>query len=214
MLCLGCFASPFAVHAATNRFEPEILKFEKEDQVTSPPLHGILFVGSSTIHYWKVKELFPDLPVFNRGFGGSEVSDVIYYFDRVVAPYHPDTIVFYSGDNDISAGKTTTTVVNDVKKFVSMVHKELPTTRLIIFPPKPSVAREKLWPEMKQVGDEEKKLAKTDSHVTLLDTTPDMLSPEGRPRPELLRKDGLHMNAKGYKIWSDKLRPLLKAKKN
>jgi hypothetical protein len=36
-----------------------------------------------------------------------------------------------------------------------------------------------------------------------------MLDAAGRPRPELLRDDGLHMTAAGYAIWSDALRPLL-----
>ncbi len=198
--------------ADTNRFEKSILKFEKQDQLTSPPKNAILFVGSSSIGAWKVKKFFPKLPVLNRGFGGSQISDVLHYFDRVVVPYKPETIVFYSGDNDISGGKTTATVIGDVKKFVSLVHEKLPAARVLIIPPKPSISRWKLWPAMQQVGLAEQKLAESDDLVTYIDIAPAMLGADGKPRAELLKDDGLHMTDKGYVIWSDMVRPLLERK--
>ncbi len=42
-----------------------------------------------------------------------------------------------------------------------------------------------------------------------LDTATPMLLPDGTPRPELFRKDGLHVNEAGYAIWNKLLRPLL-----
>ena len=30
-----------------------------------------------------------------------------------------------------------------------------------------------------------------------------MLGPDGKPRPDLFQQDGLHMNAAGYRIWTD-----------
>jgi lysophospholipase L1-like esterase len=36
-----------------------------------------------------------------------------------------------------------------------------------------------------------------------------MLGNDGKPRPELFVEDGLHMNAAGYQIWNEKLRPVL-----
>jgi lysophospholipase L1-like esterase len=37
-----------------------------------------------------------------------------------------------------------------------------------------------------------------------------MLGPDGKPRPELFQSDGLHLNATGYKLWADVLRPHMK----
>src|SRR5438045_7699659 len=73
--------------ASTNKWESDIAAFENQDQRTPPPAHPIVFVGSSTIRFWKVNEAFPGLPVLNRGFGGSETADAVFYFDRVVARY-------------------------------------------------------------------------------------------------------------------------------
>jgi lysophospholipase L1-like esterase len=37
-----------------------------------------------------------------------------------------------------------------------------------------------------------------------------MLGADARPRPELFVEDGLHMNSEGYRLWNEKLRPVLK----
>jgi lysophospholipase L1-like esterase len=36
-----------------------------------------------------------------------------------------------------------------------------------------------------------------------------MLDSQGKPRAELFRRDGLHMNAKGYAVWTSIIRPVL-----
>ncbi len=42
-----------------------------------------------------------------------------------------------------------------------------------------------------------------------IDIDPPMLDAQGKPRPELFRWDGLHMNAKGYAIWTSIIKPIL-----
>ena len=37
-----------------------------------------------------------------------------------------------------------------------------------------------------------------------------MTSPDGGPRPELLRTDNLHMNDKGYAIWNEIAGPIVR----
>ena len=38
--------------------------------------------------------------------GGSRLTDVLYYTDRIVLPYAPKTMLLNAGGNDLSAGKT------------------------------------------------------------------------------------------------------------
>src|SRR5262245_20244486 len=85
-------------------WEPDIREFERQDRVKAPPENPILFVGASMIVRWDLKKFFPDLPAINRGFGGSEMSDVLYYADRIVIPYKPHIVVLYEGDNDTALG--------------------------------------------------------------------------------------------------------------
>ena len=86
--------------------------------------------------------------MINRGFGGSELSDAIRYFDRIVLPYRPRIIFLYAGDNDIQRGKTAKQVVADYQAFARRVHRERPSTQFAFIAIKPSIKRWHLWPEM------------------------------------------------------------------
>ena len=37
------------------------------------------------------------LEVLNRGFGGAQISHVIYHFEEIIKPYEPKAIVFFCG---------------------------------------------------------------------------------------------------------------------
>ncbi len=198
---------------AFNIWEGAIMKFEMEDKAHPPVPGGILFVGSSSIVFWDLKAAFPDLPVLNRGFGGSQVSDVINFFDRVVTPYCPKTIVFYSGDNDLDVGaKTPEQVIADYKTFFTKVREKLPDAKIINFPVKPSVKRWHLYDKQKIVNAAVAEYLAQDKNTLTIDYTARMLKDDGTPDPDLLRPDGLHMNEKGYAIWNELLRPHLAVK--
>jgi lysophospholipase L1-like esterase len=47
------------------------------------------------------------------------------------------------------------------------------------------------------------------NRLTFIDVFPHMLGAEGKPRPEIYVEDGLHMNAKGYALWTQLVTPYL-----
>src|SRR5258708_31936147 len=105
VMAAPAFAQPTAAPSGPQRFAPEIAAFAAADREHMPAPCGFLFVGSSSIRFWKT--LAADMapaPALNRGFGGSTVADVDYYFDQWAAPYRPPAIVFYSGWDDLSPG--------------------------------------------------------------------------------------------------------------
>jgi lysophospholipase L1-like esterase len=169
-----------------------------------------LFVGSSSIRMWQTAESFPELLVINRGFGGSHTSDVNYFAERIILKYKPGVIVFYAGDNDISADKPPQQVLDDFQELVSQVHERLPQTRIIYLPIKPSPARWPMWPKMQTVNAGVKKRSASDPRLIYADTASPMLDESGRPRPELFLADGLHLNATGYNLWTQILAPILR----
>ncbi|HEX3359100.1 MAG TPA: SGNH/GDSL hydrolase family protein [Tepidisphaeraceae bacterium] len=200
-----------STHPSPNpqRWESDIRAFEKQDQQTPPPAQPILFVGSSTIRFWKTSEAFPGLPVINRGFGGSETSDALFYFDRIVLHYHPKTIVFYEGDNDLADWKSVAQVTDDISQFISRVRKELPDTKLIVIGIKPSIARWMLIDQFRQVNREIRKVVEQKKEDVFIDIEPQVLGANGKPRSELFRLDGLHFNDKGYEILNAAVKPYL-----
>jgi len=192
-----------------NRFAQEIRTFAEWDSRNAVPANPLLFVGSSSIRLWCTHESFPDLPVVNRGFGGSHISDVVHFADRIVLPYRPRLIVFYAGDNDVAAGKSARRVFDDYRRFIGLVHARLPAVRIIFVSIKPSRSRWSLWPQAKEANDLVRDLCATDQRLFFADLAAPLLGPDGMPTGELFRSDQLHLNPQGYAVWDKALAPML-----
>jgi lysophospholipase L1-like esterase len=191
------------------RFAADIQAFEAWDRQNSFPASAVLFVGSSSIRMWQTAESFPDLPVINRGFGGSHISDVNHFADRVVLKYEPAVVVFYAGDNDIADGKTPEQVSRDFSEFVARLHQRLPATKVLYLPIKPSLLRWERWPQMQKANALVHQTIRGDDRLTYVDTATPMLGSDGRPRAELFLDDGLHLNVAGYQLWNGLVGPVI-----
>jgi lysophospholipase L1-like esterase len=193
-------------------WEPSIRAFEEQDK-TSPPKPGaIVFTGSSTVARWdSLSSDMKGLNVINRGFGGSQWSDLNHYVDRVVIAYHPPAVVVYEGDNDLSAesSKTPEAVAKDAEQFITTVRAALPDTRIYILSIKPSKARWQRWPLMKRANAMIRDYIRAQQRVEYIDITPLMFDKSGKLRDDLFVEDGLHVNAKGYALWASVIRPAL-----
>lgn len=193
------------------RFASEIQAFAQWDEKNAVPMHGVLFAGSSSIRLWNTAARFPGLPVINRGFGGSHISDVNHFVKETVLNYAPDVVVFYAGDNDLSAGKTKDRVLADYKKFVTRVLAAKPDTDIIFIAIKPSLARWEQWPLMRETNEAVKTYSAANPRLHYADIAPPMLGADGKPRPELFVQDGLHMTPAGYDAWTKVLAPAIAA---
>jgi lysophospholipase L1-like esterase len=191
-----------------TRFEHEIAIFEAWDHQNSFPERANLFVGSSSIRFWHTANAFPGKPVINRGFGGSEISDVIYYYDQVIKPYAPAKIFLYAGDNDIADGKSPEQVFEDYVELAAKVRADFPDTELIFLSIKPSDARWKKWPKMAQANQLIREFTASDPKLGYVDVASLLLGDDGRPK-DVYVMDGLHLNDEGYRLWNQALAPLL-----
>ena len=198
-----------AVVSGRAALEDEIKAFEAADSVNPPPHGAILFVGSSTIKMWSnLPMVFTNHTVFNRGFGGSQMSDVLFYFDRVVLPYRPALVAVYEGDNDLAAGKTVDQVYRDYTNFLSLMQIHLPGTDIALIAVKPSPSRVSIMPQMQALNSKLQALA-DGQHIRFIDVFTPMLNSSNQPRPELFLSDMLHMNATGYALWQSIVGPVL-----
>ena len=212
-LLVGCAASRSltpATQPTSPNWEKEIAAFEAADKTNPPPPNAILFIGSSSIRLWdSVAADFPDHKVINRGFGGSQIIDSAHYAARIVMPYRPRMIVFYAGGNDINAGKPPEEVFADYKLFVSLVHRDLPRTRIAYISSAPNPLRWEQVEKVKRLNSMIKDFGARDKRLVYIDVFPHMLGPDGKPKPDIFRPDRLHMNAKGYAIWKLIVAPYL-----
>jgi lysophospholipase L1-like esterase len=195
----------------SEQWEAAIEAFEERDRQSAPNEGAMLFTGSSTIVRWEtLARDFPFAPVLNRGFGGSQVPDLLEYLDRVIVAYRPRVVVVYSGDNDLAAGRTPRQVLEDYRSLQSRVHESLPGTPLVIVGLKPSPNRWEIADAMREVNDGLASWARTIDLTEVVDVWGAMLGADGLPRPELY-SDGLHLTPEGYRVWTDRLSPRLKA---
>ena len=189
-------------------YQGDIDKFKEADKGTSPAKDLILFTGSSSIRFWStLKEDMAPHNVLNRGFGGAHIAHVNYHFNEIVKPYKPKAIVFFCGTNDLAALKSPAETFSDFKEFYSMIKKELPGTKLIVIGVKPTIAREYLIKEEKEFNNLISILALKEDLLTYVSVWDPMLTNEGKPDPSLFVEDGLHINAKGYEIWTKLVKP-------
>jgi len=193
-------------------WEPSIRKFEDQDKANPPRLGGVVFTGSSSIARWEtlVDEMRP-LEVINRGFGGSQYSDLNQYAKRIVITYHPRAVVVYEGDNDLAAGsaKTPESVADDARAFVEIIHSVLPETWIYIVSIKPSKLRWTEWPRMQEANRLIQHFAGTQERVQYIDVAATMFDARGNLRADLLVEDGLHPNRKCYAQWTSIIKPVL-----
>jgi len=209
-----CAAGAEPAASGTDRWEQSVAKLEEGLRAHPPAPGAVFFLGSSSIVGWNVKKSFPDLPTVNCGFGGSQMADAARYVDRLVIPWKPRVLVVYSGDNDLKAGKSPEQVRDDFRALAEKVHAQLPRTKIVLIGVKPSIAR---WNLIEKIRATNKLLAACAEHdaqkrIVFVDVEPLMLDADGRPRADIFKDDGLHLNAEGYALWTKRIAPLLEAK--
>ncbi len=171
----------------------------------------ILFTGSSSIRLWKeLNTDFPKKNVLNRGFGGSEMVDLLFHANSLIINYKPSMIFIYEGDNDISAGKTSEEILADADKIVTLIRSQLsPNVKIIFISAKPSVARWQLNAKYEDFNRQLKSWTAAKKNVLYADVWTPMLDASGEVRKDLFIEDNLHMNRTGYDIWKKVIGPYL-----
>ena len=205
------FAADVAQPAFSSaKYDKDIAAFEAADKANPPPPHAVLLSGASTFRRWtNYAEAFKGYPVINRGFGGSELYDSVFYADRVVLPYHPRLVVVYAGENDLNAGQSPSTVVSHFLAFTKKIHARQPSAKIIFLAIKESPVRAKIRNQVLLTNQLIAAECARDPRCQFVDVATPLLDHQGQTRPELFRPDRLHLLPAGYAVWTKILAPYL-----
>lgn len=206
--------SALAVAAAESRWDAELAEFAAADRANPPAGGGVLFVGSSSIRLWKsLSSDFPELRAVNRGFGGSQIADVLEHFEVLVTPHAPRLVVFYAGTNDLAAGKSSAEVAADFEKFCARLHAGWPASRVIFLSIVSAPSRAGLRKAMQETNRLIAEFCARDARRQFVDVNSPLFDAAGNPRGELFQADQLHLASAGYALWRATLAPILGATK-
>jgi len=193
--------------------DPDNLKRYAEADSKMPPagkLPRVVFLGDSITDAWRLNEYFIGRDFVNRGIGGQTTLQMLARFEQDVASLNPKLVVVLGGTNDIAAGisvnqiEADLTAIGDLAKahgikavFASILpvgdyHKaDDPHFEMTVNRPPETIQTINSWMRgwCQSQG------------WTYLDYYSAMVDAAGRMQADL-SDDGLHPNAKGYRVMS------------
>ncbi|HEX6892273.1 MAG TPA: SGNH/GDSL hydrolase family protein [Chryseolinea sp.] len=201
----------FNVYAqGPQRFKDEVAELTANDGALKNE-NVILFTGSSSIRMWKsLQDDFPKYNIVNRGFGGSQTSDLLYYFDNLILPYKAKKIFIYEGDNDLSTGKSPEQILSTMDSVITLIRQKVSAdVPVYLISPKPSISRWHIKDKYIEFNKLLRELASSKKEVHFVDVWTPALDADGNVMKDIFLEDGLHMNRKGYEIWVAVIRSYL-----
>lgn len=199
------------VYSQQKPYWNEIKAFRTQDSIQKPQDGMILFIGSSSFRMWKTaKEDFQNENIVNRAFGGATLEDLIYWQNEVVLKYNPKKIFIYCGENDIaSSDKVTPEIVLDrFKTLHTTLRKQFPETPIVFVSLKPCILRWAMKDRMMATNTLISNYLKLDAKAVFVDIWNVMLE-NGEPKKDIFVEDNLHMNSKGYDLWTKEMYSLV-----
>lgn len=174
--------------------------------------HGkILFLGDSLTDMCEWSEILNNPDIVNRGISGDTTYGSLNRLSEVLR-LKPRKIFIMLGINDIGKGRATVNIINDYKKILDNIKKDLPDTRIYVQSVLP--INKDLFKTNTKVEEIinlntalEKLCINTGVHYInlypLFTTEKDKLNPD-------YTTGGLHLNGKGYLVWKEAVKEYCK----
>ncbi|GHT83806.1 esterase [Bacteroidia bacterium] len=194
------------------RYYERVEQFGNEPSITSK---DIVFLGNSLTEGGKWDEYFPKQKIVNRGIIGDEAMGI---YDRLyqILPGKPKKIFLQTGANDVSHDLSIDSIIGLVTKVVDKILLESPETKLYLqgsLPIDESFGRYKNLTgktEVFPVLNERLKFLAASRGIVFVNLFPLFTAPNTYVLNKELTTDGLHLNSKGYEIWTKQIASLVK----
>ena len=167
------------------------------------------FYGSSSVRLWETlaEDVGPGIATI--GFGGSTLAACDHFFNRLVPPVRPRSLLIYAGDNDLGDGRTPEQVFASFQSISVRVAATLGGIPLGFISIKPSPARFQIIDRIRRTNAMVRQYIECLPSGYYIDIVQEMLTESGAPRKDLYQADGLHLNRDGYRLWGAALKPHL-----
>lgn len=178
----------------------------------------IVFIGDSITDLYPLDSYYSDLnrACYNRGIGGDTTQGVIDRLKVSIFDVNPSTIVLMIGTNDIDGGVPNETIIENYKIILSEINKNQPMVELYFVSVIPQNKDLESYTQLNvdknnntilTINEEIKKLC-DEFGCTYIDLHSNLIDENGYLRKEL-SDDGIHLNANGFEIWTNLLKPYL-----
>jgi hypothetical protein len=219
-LCRAKYLLPFFVYLVLScnplrhykdspqviNWENDIQVFEHLDRSETYPERSVLFTGSSSIRLWEnLPEDMAPYPVIRRGYGGAKLSDFAVFAERIIYPHSLSAIVLFIA-NDIAgndADKPPKEVLRLFRYVIGSIRKEFPHTPVFWIEVTPTEARWEVWPEIQRANNLIRNYCQRYPDTYFIETGHRFLDEQGMPISELFLPDRLHLNERGYSLWTE-----------
>ena len=187
-------------------FESDVRALEYRLAQISNNQATVAFYGSSTFKHWDAMQHdLGHINTVNLGFGGATLEACVYYFERLLLPQKPKSIVLYLGDNDIGNRQSHNQITEQYIQLIEKIDRYFPNLPLAIVSIKPSPARLKHLDEINEVNQLLKRLVFTRPNTEFIDIYSSFFSEDSCLKSELFCDDELHLNKSGYELLSQHL---------
>ena len=195
-----------------NGFEKEILNLEQLDFKKIADKNDLLFIGSSSIRLWNdiENDMLPYSSV-KRGYGGAHYYDLIHFTERLITNHSPKAILIFVA-NDITGSNDVFKTNNDLSteevkklfkycyKSIRKIHKQVP---VFVIETTPTPSRWDVWDKISEANDLINSYCESKINLHFITTRDKFIDDNGLPIKSFFISDELHLNKKGYKLWSE-----------
>ncbi|MGO3405765.1 cyclic nucleotide-binding domain-containing protein [Marinomonas sp.] len=187
-------------------FESDVRELEFRTAHQDYKDRPVAFYGSSTIRLWHdFDEHFHPKDTINLGFSGATLEACVYYFERIILPHNPRSMVIYAGDNDIGNHCDSNKVTELYIDLLQKIDRYLPGIPVTLLSIKCSPARRAMRDTIEKANSQLERLAITRPNTRYLDLFSTLLDQEGEIKENCFEGDKLHINSKAYDIWTKHL---------
>mgnify|MGYP001822069636 FL=1 len=161
----------------------------------------VVFLGDSITEAGLWGEIFPDVPVKNRGRGGDTVALLAERLDQVVSG-RPRAIFLTIGTNDLTHGPRDREVsYRQYRAIIDRIQRASPSTAIHV---QSLLPRGVKFREGIEAFNAELLRMARETGVHYIDLYPHFLAEDGSIRDDL-SNDELHLQGEGYALWAELL---------